>query len=75
MRAYDIIAKKRDGQTLTYQEIEFMIDNYISEKIPDYQMSAFLMSIYLRGMTEQETCDLTKIMLNFGEMTSIAQAA
>lgn len=72
MRAYDIIAKKRDGQILTYQEIEFMIDNYINEKIPDYQMSAFLMSIYLRGMNEQETCDLTKIMLNSGEIIDLS---
>ena len=50
MRMYDIIKKKRDGGTLTKEEIEFFISGYVSGDIPDYQASALLMAIYFRGM-------------------------
>ena len=72
MRAYDIISKKRDGQVLTEQEIKFMIDGYVNNSIPDYQMAAFLMAIYLKNMTEEEYCNLTKIMLNSGEVIDLS---
>lgn len=72
MRAYDIISKKRDGQVLTEQEIKFMIDGYVNNSIPDYQMAAFLMAIYLKNMTEEEYCNLTKIMLNSGEIIDLS---
>lgn len=72
MRAYDIISKKRDGQILTEQEIKFMIDGYVNNSIPDYQMAAFLMAIYLKNMTEEEYCNLTKIMLNSGEVIDLS---
>ena len=48
MRMYDLIAKKRDGMTLTKEEIEFIIDGFTKGEIPDYQMSAFLMAVYLK---------------------------
>ena len=55
MRAVDIIAKKRDGHSLTRDEINFIIRGYTSGEVADYQMSALLMAIYLRGMTTEET--------------------
>ena len=52
MRMYDIIERKRDGFELSKEEIEFVISRYTKGKIPDYQVSAFLMAIYFQGMTE-----------------------
>ena len=53
MRIYDIIAKKRDGFTLTKEEIDFAVQGFTQGQIPDYQMSALLMAVYLRGMTHE----------------------
>lgn len=66
MRAYDIIRKKRDGFELSEAELSFIINKYVSGNIPDYQVSALLMAIFFRGMTDAETLNLTKIMLNSG---------
>ena len=60
MRMYDLIMKKRNGEELTKEEIEFMIEGYTKEEIPDYQMSAFLMAVYFKGMTEDESIDCRK---------------
>jgi pyrimidine-nucleoside phosphorylase len=68
MRAVDIIAKKRDGQALSREEIEFMIAGYTSGEVADYQMSALLMAVYLRGMTDEEALALTDVMLRSGKV-------
>ena len=54
MRMVDLIAKKRDGQELTGKEIEWLVQGYTQGTIPDYQMSAWMMAVYLKGMTAQE---------------------
>ena len=66
MRAYDLIKKKRDGAELSKEEHQFLITEYLSGKIPDYQMSSFLMAVYFRGMTDAETIALTELMLSSG---------
>ena len=62
MRAYDIIAAKRDGATLSREQIDFMVQGYVEGQIPDYQMAAFCMAVYFRGMTHLETAQLTDAM-------------
>jgi pyrimidine-nucleoside phosphorylase len=66
MRPQDILKKKRDGHALTRTEIEFLIQGYVSGKIPDYQMSALTMAIYFQGATREETVALTDCMLHSG---------
>jgi pyrimidine-nucleoside phosphorylase len=72
MRMYDIIAKKRDGGELTDEEIKYFINGYVKGEIPDYQVSALLMSIFFRGMTDRETADLTMCMANSGETVDLS---
>lgn len=72
MRMYDIIKKKRDGGTLTPQEIQYVIQGYVNETIPDYQMSALLMAIYFQGMEEEETVRMTMEVANSGEMMDLS---
>ena len=55
----EVIIKKRDGGILTKEEIEFVVNGYTKGDIPDYQMSAFLMAVFLKGMNRQETLELT----------------
>ncbi|HYF82867.1 MAG TPA: pyrimidine-nucleoside phosphorylase [Clostridia bacterium] len=66
MRMYDIINKKRNGEELEKEEIQFFIKGYTDGSIPDYQASALLMAIYFRGMNKRETADLTMAMVNSG---------
>lgn len=66
MRAVDIIAKKRDGEILNAQEIQFFLKGYDLNEIPDYQMSALLMAIYIKGMNDDELFLFTKSMVNSG---------
>ena len=72
MRMYDLIRKKRDGERLAKEEIDWMIRSYTNGKIPDYQMSALMMAIYFRGMNEQETLNLTLAMADSGERLDLS---
>ncbi len=72
MRAVDVIAKKRDGLALDAAEIEFMVDGTVSGNVPDYQAAAWLMAIYLRGMTPAETAVLTERMRTSGDVFDLA---
>ena len=72
MNAVDIICKKRDGKELSEAEIEFFIKAYLSGEIPDYQASALLMAIYFRHMSEEETFNLTKVMLHSGDIVDLS---
>jgi pyrimidine-nucleoside phosphorylase len=67
MRAVDIIIKKRDCQELTAEEIDFFIQGFTRDEIPDYQVSAWAMAVLLNGMTSRETADLTLSLANSGE--------
>ena len=68
----DIIVKKRDGFKLTADEIEFVVDGYTKGEIPDYQMSALLMAILIRGMDREETLELTMAMMHSGETLDLS---
>ena len=68
----EIIEHKRDGLKLTRDEIHFFIENYVSGNIPDYQASALLMAIYLKGMDAEETAILTLEMENSGEIWDLS---
>lgn len=72
MRMVDVIQKKRDGFELTEQEISFFVNGFVKEEIPDYQVSAFLMAVFFRHMTEQETFFLTKTMKNSGQVMDLS---
>ena len=67
MQAVELIRKKRDGQTLSTAEITWLVEQYTREQIPDYQVSAWLMAVYWRGMNARETSDLTLTMARSGE--------
>lgn len=71
MRFYDLIIKKRNGKKLSQEEIEFMIKEYIEDRIPDYQMSAMLMAIYFKGMSNNEIKYLTMAMVNSGKIIDL----
>lgn len=73
MRMYDLIMKKRNGEELTKEEIEFMIEGYTKEEIPDYQMAAFLMAVYFKGMTDSETAEFTLAMANSGDIMDLSE--
>ena len=67
MRAVDLIQKKRDGQELTANEIKWLVEGYVAGTVPDYQMSAFAMAVYFKGMTTREISDLTMNMVKTGQ--------
>ncbi len=75
MNMVDLIEKKRDGGELSTQEIEWIIRGCTSGEIPDYQLSALLMAICIRGMTERETFDLTMAMLHSGDILDLSSVA
>ena len=67
MRLVDLIRKKRDGKELSTEEINFVVRDYTAGELPDYQISAWLMAVLLKGMTRAETAALTHAMLHSGE--------
>jgi len=72
MRMYDVILKKRNGEELLKEEIEFFIKGYTNGTIPDYQASALLMAIYFKGMNKRETAELTQAMVNSGNVMDLS---
>lgn len=72
MRAVDIIQKKRDGLALSKEEIEWLIEGYVSGSVPDYQMAAFAMAVYFKGMTTEEISHLTMKMVQTGQQFDLA---
>ena len=72
MQMTDLLAKKRDGGSLSTEEIDFMIQGYTRGTIPDYQMSAMCMAILLRGMDDRETLDMTMSMMHSGETLDLS---
>ena len=72
MRIYDIIEKKRDGHKLTKEEIDFFVQEYTAERIEDYQAAALLMAIFINGMDEEETVNLTDSMAKSGDMLDLS---
>jgi len=75
MHATDVIANKRDGAELSREEIEFFVGGYTRGEIPDYQAAAWLMAVYLHGMTDRETLDLTLAMAHSGDMLDLKDIA
>jgi pyrimidine-nucleoside phosphorylase len=75
MRAIDIIAKKRDGGELSAAEIDFVIQGFAQDEIPDYQAAAWLMAVYLQGISRQETIDLTMAMARSGQILNLKEIA
>ena len=72
MRMYDLIMKKRNGNELTTEEINFFVNGYSEGTIPDYQVSALMMAIYFQKMNKRETADLTMAMVNSGEIIDLS---
>ena len=71
-RFVDLIKKKKNGETLTKEEIDFMITDYVAGKIPDYQMSAMLMAIYFNGMENEELAAFTLAMRDSGDLVDLS---
>src|SRR6516162_3072040 len=72
MRIVDLIQRKRDGEELAPDEIEFLVEGYTSGDIPDYQMSAFLMAVFYTGMSDREVTRLTECMLRSGDLVDLS---
>ena len=72
MRAVDIIQKKRDGLELSSAELKWLIEGYVAGQVPDYQMSAFAMAVYFKGMTTREISDLTMTMVGTGQQIDLS---
>ena len=72
MRMYDLIMKKRNGFALDEGEIKYLVNEYVAGNIPDYQMSAFLMAVYFKGMTKEETLYMTLAVAHSGDMVDLS---
>ncbi len=72
MNALEIIGKKKAGKKLTFEEIDYVVQGYTSNQLPDYQMAALLMAIQFRGMDFEETAALTRSMLHSGDTIDLS---
>ncbi|MBM3761358.1 MAG: thymidine phosphorylase [Acidobacteria bacterium] len=72
MRVPELIQRKRDGEELEQEELAFLVEGYLRGEIPDYQMSAFLMAVFFKGLTEAETDNLTALMIASGEKLDLS---
>ena len=72
MRAVDVITKKRDGGILSKEEISFLIKGYVDGEVKDYQLSAWAMAVFFKGMTANETAALTECMLKSGSVIDLS---
>ena len=72
MNIIDIITKKKNKEILSYDEIKYAVNEYLKDNVKDYQMSSLLMSIVLNGMSEEETFNLTKIMIESGDVIDLS---
>ena len=72
MNIIDVISKKRNGEELTKEELDFAFNGYLNNKVLDYQMSSLLMAICINGMSDQEVFDLTDIFINSGEVLDLS---
>lgn len=72
MTPYELIKKKRDGLALSKKEIGFLIDGFVNGQIPDYQMAAFLMAVYFKGMSDRECVELTMAMAHSGDQVDLS---
>lgn len=72
MRMYDLIMKKRNGEAHSDEEIRFIVEGFTKGEIPDYQMAAWLMSVYYKGMTKEETTKLTVAMADSGDRLDLS---
>ena len=68
----ELLRKKRDGEVLTREELETFVNGFLSGSIPDYQVSAFLMAVYFKGMTDEETAIFTEVMMNSGDVVDLS---
>lgn len=72
MTINEIIRKKRDGAALSADELQRLIGGYVQGEVPEYQMAAFLMAVYFRGMTPEETVEFTRLMLHSGDVVDLS---
>jgi pyrimidine-nucleoside phosphorylase len=73
MNVVELILKKRNGNSLTEEELNYLLSGYVRSEVPDYQMSAFLMACYFQGMNSEETLSFTRLMLNSGETIDLSE--
>ena len=72
MRTVDLILRKRGGEELSVEEIQYLLDGYTTGEIPDYQIAAFLMATYFSGMTDRELSSFTDVMIRSGEVLDLS---
>ncbi|MEX1274362.1 MAG: hypothetical protein WEE20_00415, partial [Bacteroidota bacterium] len=73
MNVVELIRKKRSGEPLAEMEFRFLLGGYVKGEIPDYQISAFLMACYFRGMSDEETVAFTDVMLHSGVVVDLSE--